>query len=287
MLKKLWKKFGPNPLDRQLKKSARRGCQSILIPWNRGLGDIALGLYAIAHRIRQFLPHAKITFLIRPDLQEGFQLWPDVDTLIAPNWRRGKPALLPSDLPPFDLILQDADPTYWVAWQRGHLVPQLSWNPAWDELCGKFNLPTGCVAAHVSCETDYYFERNWPSDQWNKLFSSLQEPIILMGRKKEPLFHHPHVIDLRGETSLLEILSILKNRCRCLIAPDSGILAMVYFLNTPFPLRVVSLWADPRHGILKQNVASPNPLLEHIPLISPNKKNAALISVDEVRKAVC
>ena len=29
--------------------------------WNRGLGDIALGLYAIVHRIRESIPDAKIT----------------------------------------------------------------------------------------------------------------------------------------------------------------------------------------------------------------------------------
>ena len=41
MLKKLWKKIAPNPLDRRLKKAAKQGCKSVLIPWNRGLGDIA------------------------------------------------------------------------------------------------------------------------------------------------------------------------------------------------------------------------------------------------------
>jgi UDP-N-acetylglucosamine/UDP-N-acetylgalactosamine diphosphorylase len=286
MLKKLWKKWGPNPLDRQLKKAARRGCTSVLIPWNRGLGDIALGLYAIAYRVRQFLPSVTITFLTRPDLQEGFWLLPNANLLIAPEWSRGKPAPLPSNLPSFDLILHNADPTHWVTWQRGHLVPQMAWQERWDELCEKFNLPTGCIAAHVSCETNYYFERNWPSHHWEKLFASVVEPIILLGHKKEPVFSHPNIIDLRGETSLLEILSILKNRCRCLIAPDSGILAMAYFLNTSFPLRIVSLWADPNHGILKQNVSSPNPLLEHIPIISPNKKNAALISPAHVQEAV-
>jgi hypothetical protein len=62
---------------------------------------------------------------------------------------------------------------------------------------------------------------------------------------------------------------------------------MTYFLNAPFSLKIVSLWADPNHGILKQNVPSPNPLLTHIPVISPNRKDAALISVARVLEAVC
>ncbi|MGH2611703.1 MAG: hypothetical protein ACRDFB_01480, partial [Rhabdochlamydiaceae bacterium] len=114
-----------------------------------------------------------------------------------------------------------------------------------------------------------------------------KQPIILFGLKKEPIFKHPRIYDLRGETSPLEILSIIKNRCLSLIAPDSGVLGLTYFLNTPFPLKLVSLWADPNHGILKQNVPSPNPLLEHTPVISPNRKNAALITAEAVKKALC
>ena len=286
MLKKLWKKFGPNPLDRKLRKAASKGCKTILIPWNRGMGDIALGLYPIVHRIREFIPEAKVTFLIRPDLQEGFQLFKGVEVLVANDWARGKPALLPADLPPFDLILENADPSHWVAHLRGKLISKMEWDSTWDALCERFNLPQGCIAAHVHCETGYYFERNWTAEKWQELFSSLDEPIVLFGLKKEPVFHHPNLFDLRGETNLFEILSILKNKCRCLIAPDSGILVMAYFLNVPFKLKVVSIWADPNHGILKQNVPSPNALLEHIPVISPNRKDAALIPVEEVRRAL-
>ena len=53
-----------------------------------------------------------------------------------------------------------------------------------------------------------------------------------------------------------------------LILPDSGILSMVYYLNTNFKIDVISLWAFKEHGILKQNVKSPNTLLNHFPIIS-------------------
>ncbi|HEX4839350.1 MAG TPA: hypothetical protein VFU89_02790, partial [Rhabdochlamydiaceae bacterium] len=99
MLKRLWKKIAPNPLDQRLKKAAKQGCKSVLIPWNRGLGDIALGLYAIVKRVQEYLPNAKITFITRPDLKDGFQLLKGVDVIIAPQWSRGKPTPLPADLP--------------------------------------------------------------------------------------------------------------------------------------------------------------------------------------------
>jgi ADP-heptose:LPS heptosyltransferase len=286
MFKKLWKKWGPNPLDQILKKASKQGYKTILIPWNRGMGDIALGLYAIVHRVRTFIPDAKITFITRPDLQEPFQLLSGVDVLVDPTMKRGASYTL-SSLLLYDIILENADPSHWVAWQRGTLVPKMEWNRSWDDLYHRFHLPEGCVGAHVHCETNYYFERNWPAEKWQDLFSSLKQPIILFGLKKEPVFTHPHLFDLRGETSPLEILSIIKNRCVSLVAPDSGVLGLTYFLNIPFPLKVVSLWADPNHGILKQNVPSPNPLLEHTAVISPNRKNAALITSEAVKKALC
>ena len=287
MFKKLMRKWGPNPLDTILKKAAKRGCKTILIPWNRGMGDIALGLYAIVHRIKTYIPDAKITFITRADLQEPFQLLGGVEVVIDPAIKRGAPVTLSPTLPPYDLIIENADPSYWVAWQRGSLVPKMEWNRSWDELYLRFQLPEGCLGAHVNCETNYYFERNWPAEKWQELFSTIDRPVILFGLKKEPVFKHPNLFDLRGETSPLEILSIIKNRCTSLIAPDSGVLGLTYFLNTPFPLKVVSLWADPNHGILKQNVPSPNPLLEHTPVISPDQKNATLITTDAVRRALC
>jgi hypothetical protein len=48
-----------------------------------------------------------------------------------------------------------------------------------------------------------------------------------------------------------------------------------------FPLTVISLWADPDQGILKQAVSSPNKGLKHIPLISEDK-DIARISVEKV-----
>lgn len=282
MFKKIWRTFAPNPLNRMLKAAAAKGAKSILISWNRGLGDIALGLYAIVHRIRDYIPDADISFLTRSDLEAGFKMLPGVKIIIDPKMKRKEPYLIPSHIKA-DLIIDKADPSYWVAWQRGRLVPKLEWNSNWDALATRFNLPQKCIGAHVQCETNYYHERDWPEDRWNSLIASVNDKVILFGLKKEPKFEHSNVIDLRGEMSLYEMLAIIKNYCRILIAPDSGVLSMVYYLNTAFPIRIISLWADPNHGILKQNVASPNPLLEHIPIISSNKKNAALIPVEQVR----
>jgi len=293
MFKKLYRKFGPNPLDKLLERALKENQKRILLFWNRGLGDIALGLYAIVHRIRQTIPDAKITFLTRQNLQDGFRLLGGVDILVAPHLKRGDPvdvaAILESigiDASQFDLIIDKPDPTHWVKWQLGKLTPQLHWQKEWDELCEKFDLDPShsYVGAHVQTETNYAHWRNWPLESWTTLFEKITssgKKVLLFGFENEPKFDIPGVIDLRGKTPLFELLSIIKNRCSALVVPDSGVSSMIYFLKEPFPIKHISLWAEPDMGILKQNVASPNPQLTHIPILGKDK-NISNITVDEV-----
>ena len=101
------------------------------------------------------------------------------------------------------------------------------------------------------------------------------------GQTAEPGYDGPHVTDLRGRTGYLEMASILRHRCRLLVAPDSGVLATAYYLGARFPLDIVSLWSDPRQGVLLQGCPSPNPLLRHVPLVGRGEE-ARHIPVDDV-----
>lgn len=290
MFKHLWQKFTPNPLEVLLKKARSAGHKRFLIAWNRGLGDIPLGLYALTTRIKHYIPDASVTFLTRPDLQEGFSYLSGVEVLIAPHWKRGTPYSISSTLSElgvspssFDVVLEKPDPTRWVKWQLGTLVPKLHWNPALDALSTRFSLPANCIGVHVHTETTYGYEKNWSASRWSELFdelSSQNRSILLFGFQPTPLFTQKGIIDLRGKTTLSEMLSIIKNQCTQLVLPDSGILAFSYYLDLSFPLKIVSLWADPRQGVLKQNVSSPNPQLLHIPLIGPGEVLSAISAQD-------
>lgn len=275
-LKLLRRAVLPNPLDRLLKKAASRGQKRILLFWNRGLGDIALGLYAIVERIRSFIPEAEIVFMTRPGLVDGFALLEGVEVRAVPGLQRGEEMDLSFYAGDFDLLIPNPDPTYWVNWQLGRVVPRLCWKRQWDSLWEEYNLSTTerYIGMHVQTETNYATWRNWPVTHFEKLFALLEGKvkILLFGFEKEPLFASPHLIDLRGQTPLFSLLSIIKNRCSALVVPDSGISAMTYFLDTPFPLQFISLWGRPHMGILKQNVPSPNPLLRHVPLIGSGQK---------------
>ena len=90
---------------------------------------------------------------------------------------------------------------------------------------------------------------------------------MLLGHCREPAFDEPNVIDLRGRTGFLALLALVRTRCTALVAPDGGILNAVYFLDAEFPITVVSLWSDPRQGLLKARSRSPNPRLVHVPLV--------------------
>jgi len=290
----------PNPFDSLLKRAVKESKSRFLIVWNRGLGDIPLGLYALVYRIRSFVPNAQITFLTRKDLADAFKMIDDVNTIVGLTWERGKPInitetlsehhLLPSM---FDLILEKPDPTKWVPWQIGTLTPKMNWKKEWDTLGISFGLQEQetYIGAHVQTETEAYYgyEKNWPLSYWQELFFRISEnkkgKIILFGSRQDLSFPIEDVIDLRGKTSLFEMLAIIKNSCKYLVAPDSGVLSTAYYLNENFPLKLVSLWADPRQGILRQKVASPNKKLEHIPIIG-KKDKIGNIPVDEVYHAL-
>lgn len=95
--------------------------KKFLLCWNRGLGDISLGLYGICVRVRKFIPDAEIYFLTRIDLAEAFQLLPRVHTLADKNWKRGCTIDIDQSLQQFhlkrkdfDIIIEKPDPTRWL-----------------------------------------------------------------------------------------------------------------------------------------------------------------------------
>jgi len=294
MFRTLKRLLFPNPLDSLLRSCAKRGGKKVLLGWNRGLGDIALGLFAIVHRIREMIPGAEITFLTRPNLKDGFSLLSGVDVLIDPNLKRGSIGNIERSLQDlmvdpksFDLIIENPSPTDWVRWQRGKLTPRLTWQDVYDDLWQNFSLPDGYIYIGIQAEveTTYGTWRNWPLTHFRELFEKLQRwpkvRILLLGSEAKTSFSYPHVIDLRGKTTLFELLSIVKHRCRYMILPDSGILSMVYYLDQQFPLDLITFWGDPNHGILKQAVASPNLQLKHHPLVGA-MKNLSIVSPEKV-----
>lgn len=289
MFRTLAKAFLPNPFDAMLKRTSRKGGKKILLGWNRGLGDIALGLYAMVERIRFWIPDAEITFATRENLLDGFSMLEGVDAIGIEGWKRGEAVKIPEELKRrFDLVIERPSPTDWVYWQRGKVVPKLKWDEKHEQLYEKFSLSktTPYVGVQVSAETHYGLWRNWPLERWEELFDQLDKKgiqVLLFGYGTEPRFKTG--IDLRGKTTLFELLSIIKNRCSGLVVPDSGVASMSYYLNASFPLTLVTLWADPNHGILKQNVPSPNPQLIHRPLIGTNR-DLSTVSAESVVKAL-
>lgn len=280
--------FLPNPFDWMVKRTARKGGKKILLCWNRGLGDIALGLYAMVQRIREHIPDAEITFLTRENLRDGFSLLEKIEVLVDPKLKRGEKVHIdPALRAQFDLVIEQPSPTEWVRWQRGKVVPKLKWDPRADSLHKRFALSDRFryVGVQVEAETQYGLWRNWPLKRWQELFDRLEGledmRLLLFGYGEEPKFSNRCLIDLRGKTNLFELLSIIKNRCMALILPDSGISSMIYYLNASFPLKHITLWADPDHGILKQAVPSPNPQLMHHPLVGA-LRDLSTVTVDAV-----
>lgn len=298
MFRTLARTFLPNRLDWILKRGQKKRCKNVLVCWNRGLGDIALGVAAIIHRIRQFLPECAIRILTRENLKDGFSLLDGIDVIADPSWKRGtaynwKQSLQSLGIDPkrFDLVIAKPSPTDWCRWQRKTFTPRLKWNREYDRLVDAFDLPPEFtyIGVQVEAETGYGFWRNWPQERWQELFDLLEKKgnvrVLLFGYGAQQSFSHPMIIDLRGKTSLFQLLSIIKNRCTAMILPDSGILSMTYYLDVSFPIRLVTLWGDPNHGILKQGVNSPNSQLIHIPLIG-ERRDLSSVSATRVLESL-
>ncbi len=288
-------------LDRAVRRLTRDPRRSILFCWNRGLGDVALCLVPIFARIRREVPGARIAVVTRPELADPFGMTDADDVRIVAGLDRDAPireadihsatGLEPRD---FAVVFTYPDPNRWLAGRRTEFPPSLSWDPRWDSYADRL-LPamaaTITVGAHVDSETARYYRyrKDWPPAAWRELFDRFDDRPdirwVLFGRSPASVYARNDVVDLRGRTGYLELASVIRNRCRVLIAPDSGVLTTAYYLAARFPLEVVSLWSDPRQGILLQGCASPNPLLHHVPLIGRDEQ-AANIPVDEVEAAV-
>ena len=292
--------FWNNNFSLQLRWAAFRGVKSVLIAWNRGLGDIPLGLYALIERLRAALPEAELTFLVREGLDEGMSMLPNVKILSVPFWKRGAPYHVGSTLQRlkveerrYDWVIEWPNPTRWLRDQLGKVTPRLTWNPANDDLWRRFDLREELTYIGIQplAETAHGPWRNWPAQRWRELIALLEKRgnvrLLLFGHGREPLLRSPIVQDLRGKTSLFELLSIIQQRCQTLILPDSGILSLLYYLDVSVPLRIISLWADPTQGVLKQNVASPNPQLSHQPLIGANRDLMKISALEVLEEISC
>lgn len=255
--------------------------KNILILWNRGLGDIALGLYGLNLRIKEIIPDCQITYLTREDLAIGFSFLKNCQYIVDPEMKRGcKYTISKKFIDAFDYCLLKPNPTDWLIDLLSTLTPKLEIENL------EPNFSKSKIGIHVQSETGqfYGYEKNWPKDAFLELIKKLNQKGIrpvLFGLKKDTFFQQVDAEDRRGELDLSSVMKKIIHECHTLIAPDSGILSLFYYFTQPNPIHVISLWSDPNQGILKQNVPSPNPLLKHTPLIEKDLKN---LSVEKVLK---
>ncbi len=289
------------PFDRAVEQARRDARTHFVFGWNRGLGDIALGLVPLFAQIRAAIPQARIEVFTRADLAEGMALTPCDAVHVIPGLARGPAvdvaraaASAGVALGPRTVVFADPDPTRWLDGRRQTYPPVLRWDARHDALADPLVPPSPGVitlGAHVSSETARYYGyvKDWPADAWRALFARFPAAAgvrwLLFGQAREACFDQDNLVDLRGRTDLLSLLAIVRTRCRVLVAPDSGVLTLAYYLEGNRPLDLVSLWSDPRQGILKQGCPAPNRALVHTALRGRDE-DVRNLAVDEVAQAV-
>lgn len=284
--------------DRAIARLRERRGPAILFCWNRGLGDIALGLVPLFLRIRRELPGARIVVVTREELREPFAMTPVDSVQVVPGLEREARIAaqeacerLGIDAGAFDAVFEYPDPNRWLEGRRREYPPRLNWNPAWDELAVGLLPPLAVpvAVAHVSTETQAYYgyRKDWPAERWRDLIGRLEGELhwVLVGSRSDDAYGGLDVTDLRGRTDFPTLMALVRHRARLLVAPDSGVLTMAYYLEGAFDLDIVSLWSDPRQGVLLQDCDSPNPRLRHEALRSPGE-DLARLEVDTVEAAV-
>jgi UDP-N-acetylglucosamine pyrophosphorylase len=267
----------PNPFISALKKCPKNG--SILLFWNRGLGDIPLELFALTKTIFEYVQDAKITIITRQDLYQGFTLLdPKIKILVSCHLKRKQFEdydkifeELKVDKASFHHIFYKPDPAYWVKKQKKGLLISLRWKEAFFKM---LPIETAKPKAflHIHSETVYGFEKNLPSKTWHKIIFDLKQKgyyTIALGFEKTEFFDVD--CDMRGDTDLYQILSAMQQASSLFIGPDSGLLNMLYYLDVQKKMHLVSFWANTRVGLLHQGVKSPNKLLTHNAVIAPNQ----------------
>lgn len=290
-----------NEFERALQSARRRGSHDYVFCWNRGLGDVALGLVPLFARIRAQDPDSRIVVFTRAELGDMFTLAGVDDLHVLSNLQRGMPidpnaaaAQAGIVLSPSAAVFADPDPTQWLDGRRQESCPSLRWDSAWNARANRLLPATSgevVIGAHVSSETAQYYgyAKDWPASAWQELFARFPPDRnvrwLLFGNAPTTVFTQPNLDDLRGRTTLLDLLAVIRTRCRVLVAPDSGILTAAFYLAEDFPLDIVSLWSDPRQGILKQGCPSPNRRLHHEAL-QGRGEDVRNLPVDDVERAV-
>ena len=207
--------------ERLLRRLRTGGKRHVLICWNRGLGDVALGLYPVIDELRHAVPGVSISILTRPDLAEAFTLL-DIDELIVdPLLRRRDPIRLESTLPRlgvdagrFDAVLKRPDPTHWIR-NLPSTQPRLGWPLHCDRLSTRFDdafddaSPVDAshpldIGIHLQSETGHYYRyrKDWPVERWRALFDEIARRhdvrFVLFGHVPEPAFTGRGFVDLRA-----------------------------------------------------------------------------------------
>ena len=290
--------FGTH-FDRAVARAREDPRRKFLFFWNRGLGDIALGLVPLFRRIRAEIPGSTIEVLTREELRTAFELAGADAIHVVPNLEREARVELPRACAALGIALETfaaafdyPDPNRWLDHRRAEYPPVLPWRREWDGLAARFDIPRRArvIAAHVSTETGAYYGyvKDWPRERWRELLdrhANADTQWVLVGQRADDTLAGNNVTDLRGATSFPELMSVLRHHCTALVAPDGGVLTMAYYLDSQFAFDVVSLWSDPRQGVLLQGCASPNARLRHTPLVAPGE-DLRNLSVDAVAAAL-
>ena len=108
------------------------------------------------------------------------------------------------------------------------------YNSAFTTIKDRLPQPSKDYGSYIVLLTDAsHSYRMYPREKWQKIVNSIQKEkaIIQLGLQKFPL-EHPNILDMSGETSLTEAMSLVIN-ATLVIGNESGLIHLSYLSGVP------------------------------------------------------
>jgi ADP-heptose:LPS heptosyltransferase len=248
--------------DRILGRAERRGARRFATAWVRGLGDVPFIVGEFVRYVRNRIPDAEVSVLVRPGLEQACRWIEGVRrVVVVEDWTREQTLSSRWGLafpPPWEIqralaarnLIRECDailPYPLGRWyDRDPLVrrPRLVWTEA-ERAFGRtfldrvFPTPNRFVIAldtQIGTSRYYDFNKEWGAARFAVLITSLLRAIpecrlvLVDARKTGAAPGDTRVHDARGTLSVAQSMSVIAN-ADLFIGLDAGPANLIYFLD--------------------------------------------------------